>query len=259
MLNPFHENKKHKYERTGGNDNSKKVLQYSHDRYRRPCHFFDGPAPNFPSSPWRTPPSHVEYGRDHALTSHMEAKGLERCSNNPPAATRLKFGQSDVLTLHFPSRAVGALGMAQKSSLMSAGSDVSSKRHWWCYRGWIVPAKRKMFRIFPPGSSGVAMVLTGSCNHLADLGLPSILQINLFLKSETFQNWFLLCAASKPEVFNGLRHGIKRVLCPVRAVAIWEGSLERKDSTYTSHQERAREQLFRTEPLGERSRKSLGC
>lgn len=103
------------------------------------------------------------------------------------------------------------------------------------------------------------MVLTGSCNHLADLSLPSILQINLFLKSETFQNWFLLCASSKPEVFNWLRPAIQRVLCPVRAVAIWEGSLENKDCTYTSHQERAREQLFRTEPPGERSRKSLGC
>lgn len=128
----------------GGNDNnSKKVLQYSHDWYRRPCHFFGGLAPNFPSSPWRTPSSHVEYGGDHALTSHMEAKGLERHSSNPPGATGLKFDQSDVLTLHFPSRAVGAMGMAQRSSLMSAGSGVSSKRHWWCYCGWIVPVREK--------------------------------------------------------------------------------------------------------------------
>lgn len=127
VLNPLNENKQYKHKRTGGyNNNSKKVLQYSHDRYRRPCHFFGSPAPNFPSYIWRNPPSHVQHGRDRALTSHMEAKHLDLQCNNPPAATRLKFGQSDVLALLFPSRAVGTFGMAL--------SSCSAVRKQWCRR-----------------------------------------------------------------------------------------------------------------------------
>lgn len=56
----------------------------------------------------------------------MEAKQLDLHCNNPPAATRLKFGQSDVLALLFPSGAVGMFGMAL--------SSCSAVHEQWCQR-----------------------------------------------------------------------------------------------------------------------------